>query len=206
LYGPPALLAARLREVGNAIALLPGARLDVTEYDGDVDPADVSPAHRTQLGIPSNDAIEMIGWRGGTPAHSDIGVVCAPTAVATTAVRNLVGPIIEDAGFDYAAGFMLFRRHVIALCLVMFDGDNPAQRAGADTAIRRVISEAGAAGYGTYRSHVDHMDEAAALYSFNDHAARRLGQRLKDALDPQGILSPGKQGIWPSTSTKQQRN
>lgn len=37
----------------------------------------------------------------------------------------------------------------------------------------------------------------ASLYDFNDHAYRRFVETLKDALDPKGILSPGKQGIWP---------
>jgi 4-cresol dehydrogenase (hydroxylating) len=26
----------------------------------------------------------------------------------------------------------------------------------------------------------------------------RLSQTIKDALDPKGILAPGKQGIWPA--------
>jgi 4-cresol dehydrogenase (hydroxylating) flavoprotein subunit len=41
------------------------------------------------------------------------------------------------------------------------------------------------------------MDLVADQFDFNDHALRRFNQRLKDALDPRGILSPGKQGIWP---------
>jgi 4-cresol dehydrogenase (hydroxylating) len=35
------------------------------------------------------------------------------------------------------------------------------------------------------------------MYDFNDHAMLRLNERVKDALDPNGILAPGKQGIWP---------
>jgi len=35
-------------------------------------------------------------------------------------------------------------------------------------------------------------------YDFNGHALRRLNERIKDALDPNGVLSPGKQGVWPA--------
>ena len=41
------------------------------------------------------------------------------------------------------------------------------------------------------------MDLVAAQFDFNDHASMRIYEQLKDALDPGGVLSPGKQGIWP---------
>jgi 4-cresol dehydrogenase (hydroxylating) flavoprotein subunit len=41
------------------------------------------------------------------------------------------------------------------------------------------------------------MDLAAEQYSFNDHAYMRFVETIKDAVDPNGILAPGKQGIWP---------
>jgi len=46
------------------------------------------------------------------------------------------------------------------------------------------------------------MDLVADQFGCNDHAAMSINERLKDALDPQGILSPGKQGIWPKALRK----
>jgi FAD/FMN-containing dehydrogenase len=46
------------------------------------------------------------------------------------------------------------------------------------------------------------MSDIAATYSLNDHALLRLHETMKDALDPNGILSPGKNGIWPGSIRK----
>jgi 4-cresol dehydrogenase (hydroxylating) len=37
-----------------------------------------------------------------------------------------------------------------------------------------------------------------AQYSFNDGALLRFQEKLKDGIDPKGILSPGRYGIWPA--------
>jgi 4-cresol dehydrogenase (hydroxylating) flavoprotein subunit len=198
VYGTAEMVSARRGAIERAVRPIAGASITFDEYPGDVDPALVAPEHRTQLGIPSNEAIGMVGWRGGTPAHSDIGLVCAPTAAAVDALRQLVGPIVEARGLDFAVGFMLWPRHVVAMTLVSFDRDDTVQVAAIEGLITEVIEAGATAGFGIYRAHVAHMDVAARQYSFNDHASLRLAGRIKAALDPDGILSPGKQGVWPA--------
>jgi 4-cresol dehydrogenase (hydroxylating) len=60
-----------------------------------------------------------------------------------------------------------------------------------------MIREAAALGYGEYRVHPAMMDEIAATFSYGGGSLLRLSEKIKDALDPAGILAPGKQGIWP---------
>jgi 4-cresol dehydrogenase (hydroxylating) len=63
---------------------------------------------------------------------------------------------------------------------------------------KRIVVEGAAAGFGEYRAHLEYMDLAADTYGFNDHAYKRFVTKIKDAVDPQGILAPGKQSIWPA--------
>lgn len=65
-------------------------------------------------------------------------------------------------------------------------------------AAKSLVPKAAKLGYGEYRAQIDFMDLCADAYDFNDHAGRRLAETIKDVLDPNGILMPGKQGIWPS--------
>ena len=41
------------------------------------------------------------------------------------------------------------------------------------------------------------MDQIMGTYNWNDNALLKLNNTIKDALDPNGILMPGKSGIWP---------
>jgi 4-cresol dehydrogenase (hydroxylating) len=63
--------------------------------------------------------------------------------------------------------------------------------------LREVLKMNAAAGYGDYRAPPLLQDDVADQYSFNNHALRRFNETLKDAIDPNGILSPGRGGIWP---------
>jgi 4-cresol dehydrogenase (hydroxylating) len=62
---------------------------------------------------------------------------------------------------------------------------------------KRLVKVAAEHGWGEYRTHTAFMDDCAAAYSFNDHSLRKLHETIKDAVDPNGILSAGRYGIWP---------
>ncbi|MBB5497609.1 FAD-binding oxidoreductase [Paraburkholderia sp. MM5384-R2] len=57
-------------------------------------------------------------------------------------------------------------------------------------------------GWGEYRCHPEFQDQAMGLYSFNNNSLLRLHETIKDAIDPNGILSPGRYGIWPKNLRK----
>ena len=41
------------------------------------------------------------------------------------------------------------------------------------------------------------MDDVAETYSFNNNINMRLNEWIKDSVDPNGIIAPGKNGVWP---------
>ena len=93
---------------------------------------------------------------------------------------------------------MINARSFIHVTMVLFDTANETQIRGAYDTCKLLVREAAKPGYGEYRAHLDFMDLAAEQYSFGDHAYRRFYETIKDAVDPNGILAPGKQGIWPA--------
>ncbi len=60
------------------------------------------------------------------------------------------------------------------------------------------VKDAKAHGYGEYRTHIEYMDLVASTYDYGGGALRKLNERVKDALDPKGIIAPGKSGVWPA--------
>jgi 4-cresol dehydrogenase (hydroxylating) len=82
---------------------------------------------------------------------------------------------------------------------MIFDKDDAAKMAKIDPFFRQLVADARAQGYGEYRTHLDYMDLVAETYDWGGGALRKLNEKVKNALDPNGILAPGKSGIWPTT-------
>ena len=140
----------------------------------------------------------MLDWRGGEGAHVDFSPLCPADGRDALRQYALVKARAAEYGFDYYGGFTAAGRYLHHVFAAIFARERRADAERAGDLLRALMSDAGAAGYGVYRSHLLYMDYAAAQYGYNDGALLRLAQTVKDALDPQGVLAPGKQGIWPS--------
>jgi FAD/FMN-containing dehydrogenase len=91
----------------------------------------------------------------------------------------------------YQFGFLMGNGFGIA-------GDNSVEgKKKAADLLRKTLAENARRGYGDYRAPPMLQDDVADQYSFNDYALRRFNETLKNAIDPNGVLSPGRAGIWP---------
>lgn len=195
LYGAEEIVDAQFAITKRAFSRVKGMRIEAVRYAGDEVPE--GGADRNMAGVPAMSAFRMLDWRGGAGAHVDFSPICPFTGGDAMRQYSVAKARMAEYGFDYYGGFTAGARHLHHIVATIFDRGDPQQTEAADDLLRVLISDARAAGYGEYRTHLAYMDLAAAQYDFNDGALLRLSEAIKDALDPVGVLAPGKSGIWP---------
>jgi len=105
------------------------------------------------------------------------------------AVMHLVVPIFQDAGFDLFATFsMLNERALGGVLTIAFDNSDAEETLRAQRCYQRLFSTLMESGYIPYRVGTQSM---ADLDPEGD-SYWRLVRTLKQALDPDGILAPGR--------------
>jgi 4-cresol dehydrogenase (hydroxylating) len=82
--------------------------------------------------------------------------------------------------------------------LIMFPiSKDPAHNSKIRQAFERWVELAAAEGWAEYRAPTVYQDLIADTYSFNNGALNRMREKIKDAVDPNGIISAGRYGVWP---------
>ena len=194
-YGPEALNRLQWEPLEAALRTIPG--IDIY-YEGDRK-GDPTWDYRRDLmrGIPNMTEFSLMNWIGGG-GHINFSPICTPYGVEAMKAWAMIRDRANEFGFDYIGEFAIGWRELIQVLMLMFDRTDASQRDAAYNLFNTLIEDFAKEGYGEYRTHLDFMDQVAQTYDWNDHALLNLQQRLKDGLDPNGILSPGKQGIWPA--------
>lgn len=138
------------------------------------------------------EEIGIVRWRG-----SDGGMVAfAPVASArgeeTKGQTALAKEILAKYDFDYAPAYAVGGRELHHIIFLLYDKGDPAEEKKADDCVREMIVRFAEKGWAAYRTGVSTMDLVAQQYGEANNA---LNAKIKQALDPNHILAPGKQGI-----------
>ncbi len=156
------------------------------------------PPERTPFaGYPVTFPLQNANWHGGRGGHLGFSPVLPTKGDLALAQFKRTYERYKQFGMDYHASFALGERHTTNVNEILFDKDDPAMMGSAGKLFEALVADASAQRYGEYRTHIDYMDLVARSYDFNDHAQLRLNEKIKNALDPNGVIAPGKSGVWP---------
>lgn len=153
------------------------------------------------FGAAGGDGIAGAYWRKRTPPPADpdpdrdgCGVIWHAPAVpfdpqAVAECERIATPILSRHGFEPLLTFTAVSlRCVYAIISIVYDRDAAGEDERALDCHRELASELSGAGLHPYRLGLPGMDDPPA----RDPAYRDLLRTLKRALDPHGILAPGR--------------
>ncbi|MEL1249097.1 FAD-binding oxidoreductase [Aurantiacibacter gilvus] len=191
LFDSPEGLDLKLSKIREAFAAsLPEATMEVRRWrKGEPQQAwmrqDVSLA---PLGV--------VDWGGNPGGHSDFGPVVVPIGERAEQVYAIIERRFIEYGKDPWIGmFGISSRALIFVADMFYTRTDAGDTARCRALFRQLCEDMADIGVGLYRTHIRFMEDAARMHRWNDHALPALNNRIKAALDPNGILAPGKQGI-----------
>ncbi|KAH7018615.1 uncharacterized protein B0I36DRAFT_277263 [Microdochium trichocladiopsis] len=201
LYGPEPIRQAMWQVVKQAFSAIPGAKFYFPEDQPDN--LVLQTRNLTLQGIPTTTELKWVDWLPNG-AHLFFSPIAKVTGDDAMAQYQLTRSRCEEVGLDFIGTFIIGMREMHHIVCLVFDRKDPESCKKAHWVISTLIDDAAERGWGEYRTHLALMDKVAQTYSFNDNAQMKLNRAIKQALDPRGILAPGKNGIWPSNYNAEQ--
>ena len=149
--------------------------------------------YRAQLmsGVPNLQEFGLYNWRGGggsmwfAPVSQARGSECDKQYA-------LAKKILNKHGLDYVGEFIVGWRDMHHVIDVLYDRNNPEETQRANACFNELLDEFEKEGYAVYRVNTAFQERVAQSYG---PVKRDVERKIKRALDPNGILAPGKSGI-----------
>jgi len=202
-YGPPKIIEAQWEHCKQQLAAIPGAKfLEGDRYRIPLQPEELGKVWKNAFGIPSLEIFSILERRAGGPepyGHVGFSPIIPRTGEAIFEAQQVFGEIAREYGMPVnplVVPFTYWQRCFVYLFLFPVTHDKEFNRRNRE-AFRKLVKVSAEHGWGEYRTPVIYQDDVMNVYSFNNHALRRFHETVKDAVDPNGILSAGRYGIWP---------
>lgn len=203
-YGPTKVIQAQWEYAKERLSAIPGARFIEGDYfKMPLTPEQLENVQKNAFGVPSLQIFSMVARTdANTPqlrGHLGYSPIIPRTGEAVFQAHNVFREVAAEYGVPInplVMPFTYWQRAFVFLIMFPVLEDAAANRRYRE-AFKKLVKVGAEHGWGEYRTPVIHQDDVADVYSFNNHALYRLHETIKDAIDPKGILSPGRYGIWP---------
>jgi 4-cresol dehydrogenase (hydroxylating) len=194
LYGSDVKVNDSWSRIKDAVKDIPGIEIHERVYH----PGDeiLHPRDQSQAGIPSLNEFGLVNWNGAG-GHIDFSPVGPMTGKDARKMTNLIRSRIHEYGFDHLGGFYCVNRSFMCVNTLVFRKNHAEDMRKTRELFTVLVEDLARNGYAEYRTHLAYMDQVAGTYNYNDNSMLKFQEQLKDAIDPNGILAPGKSGVWP---------
>ncbi len=162
-------------------------------------PWQTSIKRRRSLGVPSLGAWKIVRDDG----HVGFFPVLPRTGEAVFEVQRVLGDAMKEfpslpSYFNALSTPLFWHTHTFQMVFApSIKHDDPEHNAITHASMKKCVAVAAEHGWGDYRAAPIYQDDVSDTYSFNNHILRRFHEQLKDSIDPDGIIAPGRGGIWP---------
>ena len=203
LYGPKKLITAQWECVRDALGEIPGARFKLNEIrrlplsaqelakTRDLGPFGIPTLRTFDLGpmfsYEGEDVVGHIFFSPVIPRTGEAAIEAMDVFAAIARKYRLPCPPLQfpsslfERAFLFAVGLPVTRSATV--------------NAKIRDIIRELVTISAQRGWGEYRTAPAFYELIMSGYSFNDHALREFLETIKDAVDPNGIMSPGRYAI-----------
>jgi (+)-pinoresinol hydroxylase len=203
-YGAPKANEANWESAKEKFSAIAGAKfVDGEAYRMPLTPEQREKIHKPQFGIPSL-VMFSIGARSATNpnptnGHMWFSPIIPRTGEAIIEANRVFNAAAKEFGIP-ALAFSLpscyWERAFIFIFAFPVTRDVETNKKNRE-AFKKLVKVAAEHGWGEYRTAPAYQDTIMSTYAYNNHALLRFHETLKDAVDPNGILSAGRYGIWP---------
>jgi 4-cresol dehydrogenase (hydroxylating) len=211
IYGPEKVVRAQMEYCKEKFAKIAGSRFTEGELVRTDDAAALARGRKVAFGVPDLSTFGLLGRNAQSAeppgGHMDFSPILPRTGEALLEFAKFYTdnlPAVSEGGtLRFLGPVYMTNWDRTLVALIMFPiGKDKVMNGKMRAAFEKWVQLCADRGWGEYRTPSVFQDAVAKVYSYNNGSLTRMRETIKDALDPNGILSPGRYGVWPKRLRK----